>query len=349
MDAASNYLPMRFARSLLKLAKQRNFNIQQIILNAQLDVDPFNAAAPEHISAIQYSRLYQQVLNLLQDDSFGMPQGKGVSPGAFRMMCYAIINCENLNSAIKRLCEFFEVFYDSYLHVSLTVEGGKATLSYPKYKAPIDARWQAGEAYGLALWHRFFTWLVAMPIEVSAVRLVSEQAHEKQQFKQLFGVAAEFSCEQNGFDFHASQLELPIAQTEESLKDFLRTAPYHMMVSPLQAEPDSLVAQVRRIMGYDLARGFPGFEEVADKLNMSAPTLRRQLRKKGYSYQQLKDQAREDSAIAYLSRPELSVNAISTLMGFTDTSAFHRSFKKWTGLTPGQYRAKHLGIDANLA
>ena len=36
----------------------------------------------------------------------------------------------------------------------------------------------------------------------------------------------------------------------------------------------------------------------------------------------------------------LSENAVAALMGFTDPSAFHRSFKKWTGMTPGDYRLK---------
>jgi len=103
--------------------------------------------------------------------------------------------------------------------------------------------------------------------------------------------------------------------------------------------------QVRRIMGYDLSHGFPSFEEVASALNVSPPTLRRHLRKEGVSYQGLKDRCRKDTAIAYLSRPELSVSAIAALMGFTDPSAFHRSFKKWTGLTPGRYRINEFDID----
>ena len=89
------------------------------------------------------------------------------------------------------------------------------------------------------------------------------------------------------------------------------------MVEPQQADNSELVSKVKRVMGYDLSAGFPAFETVADSLNMSPPTLRRHLRKEGVSYQSLKDQLRRDAAIAYLSRPELSVSAVSALMGFT--------------------------------
>jgi AraC-like DNA-binding protein len=72
---------------------------------------------------------------------------------------------------------------------------------------------------------------------------------------------------------------------------------------------------------------------------MSAPTLRRRLKREGTTFQQLKDEARCDAAKLCLARPELSINEVASELGFTDPSAFHRSFKKWTGLTPGQYRS----------
>ena len=40
----------------------------------------------------------------------------------------------------------------------------------------------------------------------------------------------------------------------------------------------------------------------------------------------------------WLNQPELKINAVSALLGFDEPSAFHRSFKKWTGMTPGEYR-----------
>ncbi len=344
-DTSSAYVPSRFAKSLLKLAQQRHFDIKQILLNAGLDFNPLDITCPDHISAIHYSRLYQEILTLLQDDSFGMPPGKGMSAGAFRMMCYSIIHCDTLAKAIKRLVEFIEVFYDQQMHLELSISGDVATISYPFYEETVMAKGQAGEAYGLALWHRFFAWLIGLPIELQDVRLVSTAPHNPDSYQRLFGVPVKFSAKVNGIDFHSRFLELPISQNESSLRDFLRTAPYQMMVEPQEAETSELVSNVRRVMGYDLSQGFPSFEAVAEALNMSPPTLRRHLRKEGVSYQGLKDQCRKDAAIAYLSRPELSVSAVAALMGFTDPSAFHRSFKKWTGFTPGQYRAEQFSIE----
>ena len=73
---------------------------------------------------------------------------------------------------------------------------------------------------------------------------------------------------------------------------------------------------------------------------MSAPTLRRRLKREGTTFQQLKDTCRCEAAKDYLGRSDLSINAVARQMGFTDPSAFHRSFKKWTGKTPGDYRAE---------
>ena len=53
----------------------------------------------------------------------------------------------------------------------------------------------------------------------------------------------------------------------------------------------------------------------------------------------MKDEARCEAAKLCLDRPDLSINEVALQMGFTDPSAFHRSFKKWTGQTPGQFRA----------
>ena len=344
-DTSSAYVPSRFAKSLLKLAQQRNFDTKQLLINAGLDFNPLDAASPEHMSAIHYSQLYQEILTLLQDDSFGMPAGKGMSAGAFRMMCYSIIHSPTLHKAIKRLVEFIEVFYDKPMHLALSLEGDTARVSYPFYKESYMAKGHTGEAYGLALWHRFFGWLIGLPIELQYVGLTSKEPHNPCAYTQMFGVDVEFGVEKNGFSFHRRFLELPIAQNENSLRDFLRTAPYQMMVEPQDAETSTLVSNVRRVMGYDLSQGFPCFEAVAEALNVSPPTLRRHLRKEGVSYQGLKDQCRKDAAIAYLSRPELSVSAVAALMGFTDPSAFHRSFKKWTGSTPGQYRRETSLID----
>lgn len=346
-NTTSTYMPTRFARSLLKLAEQQKFDIPSLLHNAGLEFNPLDASAPEQISAIQYSRLYQQVLTLLQDYSFGMQAGKGITAGAFKMMCYSIINCDTLSKAINRLIEFIEVFYEEPLHLSLSKKADFVTISYPHYSASQAAKSNAGEAYGLALWHRFFSWLIASPIDIKEVRLLSDEPESAKAYSKLFNAPVHFSCDKNGFDFNIRYLELPLMQNEKSLRDFLRTAPYQMMVEPQQAESSELIARVRRAMGYDLGAGFPTFEEIAHSLSMSAPTLRRHLRREGVSYQGLKDNCRKEAAIAYLGRPELSVNAVAALMGFTDPSAFHRSFKKWTGQTPGQYRSDVLSANKN--
>jgi AraC-like DNA-binding protein len=46
----------------------------------------------------------------------------------------------------------------------------------------------------------------------------------------------------------------------------------------------------------------------------------------------------EDSAGFMLRDPKRSIQETAVALGFSNVGAFHRAFKRWTGMTPAQYR-----------
>jgi AraC-like DNA-binding protein len=80
--------------------------------------------------------------------------------------------------------------------------------------------------------------------------------------------------------------------------------------------------------------------DVATKLHISPRTLMRRLDAEGTKFQKVRDELAKEQVIHYLTEPSLSVESIGHLMGFSDTSSFRRSFKRWFGETPAQYMAR---------
>jgi AraC-like DNA-binding protein len=76
---------------------------------------------------------------------------------------------------------------------------------------------------------------------------------------------------------------------------------------------------------------------VAGELGLSARTLRRRLEAEGTSFQRLLDETRFALAEAYLARGPVSTPELAFMLGFSEASAFHRAFRRWTGTTPGAY------------
>jgi AraC-like DNA-binding protein len=81
---------------------------------------------------------------------------------------------------------------------------------------------------------------------------------------------------------------------------------------------------------------------VAGQLGLTARTLQDRLKDEGTSYTEVLESARRDLAHRYLREEQLSVPDVATLLGYSEASAFHRAFKRWTGLTPRQYRSRQL-------
>jgi AraC-like DNA-binding protein len=107
------------------------------------------------------------------------------------------------------------------------------------------------------------------------------------------------------------------------------------------------VGQAERLRQYFLARpplgAAPGMSRVARDLGMSVRSLRRRLTEEGVSYKGILEESLAMTATRMLGDTRRTIQEIAHAMGFSDPTAFHRAFKRWTGTTPAQYREKRAG------
>lgn len=86
---------------------------------------------------------------------------------------------------------------------------------------------------------------------------------------------------------------------------------------------------------------YPSLEAVAKKLYMTSRTLKRRLQTHGISFRKLLDEARHRDSIRLLEDPSLSLEEIASRLGYSASANFSRAFYKWSGNTPGAFRAHH--------
>jgi AraC-like DNA-binding protein len=70
---------------------------------------------------------------------------------------------------------------------------------------------------------------------------------------------------------------------------------------------------------------------IANQLELTTRTLHRKLGEKGISFRSLLTNVRKELVKRYIDDPGYSVTEISFLLGYADTSAFSRAFKRWYG------------------
>jgi len=101
---------------------------------------------------------------------------------------------------------------------------------------------------------------------------------------------------------------------------------------------DELIVSVGAAASRRLLRARPTLTAVARDLGMSARSLQRCLEARGTSFREIADGALRDRAEALLRATDHPLTEVGFLLGFSEQSAFTRSFKRWTGMSPGAWR-----------
>jgi AraC-like DNA-binding protein len=104
---------------------------------------------------------------------------------------------------------------------------------------------------------------------------------------------------------------------------------------------NDIVQKIKAVISEHLQSGDMTLSKVASTLGMSERNLQRKLKEQQCNYQKLVDDTRKMMALKLISNSQRDFAEITYLLGFSDQSTFQRNFKKWTGVTPGTYRASH--------
>jgi AraC-like DNA-binding protein len=179
-------------------------------------------------------------------------------------------------------------------------------------------------------------WLVGRRIPLLEARFRCAEPPAAHEYRLMFCDHMSFDQAESYVDLAPAFLDLPVIQTTKSVKPFLRDAPGSFIVK--YRNPGSLAARVRKMLRAMPMAGWPAADQMAERLHVAEATMRRRLKQEGYTYQSIKDDLRRDIAIGELQDTDRTIADIATSVGFAEPSAFHRAFRKWTGMRPTDYR-----------
>src|SRR5271156_4368694 len=321
-----------FVAAALQIVRARDLNADELLANVGLSSSLLQMPQAR-VSAKHYGALWRSIALALDDEFFGQ-DSRRMKAGSFAMLCHSVLGCKTLGQALERSLRFYALILDD-ISGALLRDAKEAKIVLHERVPGAGQRVFAHELL-LMLLYGVYCWLVGRRIPILRSEFSYAEPVHSAEYRLMYCADLSFDKPNTVIAFEASYLDLPVVQNERSVKEFLRTAPESILLK--YKNGSSLAARVRRRLRQFAPGEAPDFESLANELNLTAATMRRRLHEEGASYQSIKDQLRRDLAIGYLSHSSRSVMDIALELGFSERSAFHRAFRKWTGASPGEFR-----------
>jgi AraC-like DNA-binding protein len=160
-----------------------------------------------------------------------------------------------------------------------------------------------------------------------------------EEMTRVFGPRLTFAAAIDGLVFDPRTLDLPLAGADAFLHDVL----VHQLDAVIAARdpvPAPFRIRIENAISPRLPQGGVSIGVVAKELGMSVRTLSRRLAEEKTSFSKVLAGVRTDLALTYIEDPLLPMSRIAWLLGYKDASAFIVAFRRWTGMSPSEARAR---------
>jgi AraC-like DNA-binding protein len=312
----------------------RGKDVGRILTEAGVAAETVDDPA-ERLEARAQIKVLELAAEELDDPLFGFHLARGFDLRELGLVYYVMASSEQLTDALRDVERYSRIVNEGVrLHCNLTA-GATVTLEY----VGIDRRFD---------WHHIEFWLVTLVRifrQVTDSRLAPRRLrvrHLRPQppadFKSFFGTDVEFGSDVDEIALSASVASLPIARRDTCLNGLLRRYAEEALESP-RAKLASTRSEVERALAELLPHGKATLVEVGRRLGASSRTLSRRLRAEGATFANILDEFRAVLAQRYVKERELPVSEIAWLLGYQEVSSLTHAFKRWTGVTPRQFRA----------
>jgi AraC-like DNA-binding protein len=296
--------------------------------------DPVEVRVPLPV----YRELLTRAIALTGDPALGLRCGLYASESAFDLLAPLVAHVPTLRHAIQETRQFQALAFDgAYVHLTERAGVARVRCEFPRSHDATDRSLAEFLTAGCMRMLRgfgctredFYAARFEHGCPVGYQHVYAEAFERKERFSQPF----------TGLEFSASLLDRPHLHANPTLQSLVH-AQAEQRLGRL-ARPTDLIDRLRLYLRSQLA-AVPDMAVAARELGVSSRTLRRRLAEARQSYRALTQELQGERACTMLRNPDFTVQGVANALGFANTAAFHRAFRRWTGLTACEYRHERM-------
>ncbi|MDC0663686.1 AraC family transcriptional regulator ligand-binding domain-containing protein [Marinobacter sp. SS21] len=295
------------------------------------------AVSGHRLSVLEYGGFVRRVMAECGDLFLGFLEAP-IPRRAFGVFAIGGVGCRSLQSLTDYGNLFFGLFTDQFRWELQRSAGTVTLLLRFDERAPISYRFIYQSM--LLIWLRLISWFIGEELKPKAVHFSFPELPRDSHLQYLFGDNLVFSAPVNQIVFDAPSVDVPFTATEDQVRLMLRDN-HNMMLVRNTSEP--FTAQTRRLLVLNREEGWLAQSAIAGRLGLSENLYWRKLKKEGTTYSDILNSLKRDFALRLLADPALGIEQVAYRLHFAELSAFDKAFRKWTGLTPSDYRQQLFG------
>jgi AraC-like DNA-binding protein len=320
-----------------RLLEMHGLDAVAIAEDAGLDL-AVTPAPGERIEVDKIDAILRVAIPLIGDPAFGLRAAHCWHPSELGVLGYAWLSSSTLRTGLQRAVRYSRLVGERGLtQIENTSRGVKVRFWANRGNPAVVPVAAVFVDIVMALLLDLCRMNAGAALRPVAATLRRKKPHPADAHQRFFGCKVEFEAEENTFVLSVDDADRPLPSANRQL-----AAVFDKMLAEELARLDKsdVVSRCRAAVLEQLSSGEGTAEDTAKQLHMSARTLQRKLAAANTTYLQLVDDTRKDLALRYIEDPRRSVTDITFSLGFSQPSAFTRAFKRWTGLSPSDYRTK---------
>lgn len=323
-----------FVRNATAGARQAGYDVDTLLREAGIRPQLLHNDRGR-VPAEAFIKLLRSLMRLMDDECLGLldqPQRLG----SFALIARSALHEESLLQAMHAYVQGANLISRGLVH-ELSDNGEHLSYSLRRREGTqIHSDYMVESAAMTA--HRFFCWLGRVRIPIRRAELDYPPPAWAGEYRHLFyGAPVRFNAEHTRLLLLPPDRDAPLRRTLAELNAYIAAAPSDIF-TPLSARLTS--QQARRVILDALEREqrMPSSRDCALALQMAPQSFWRRLNREGTDYRTLRSEVRRDLALNLLRVSDLPIEAIAARSGYSESSAFIRAFREWTGMTPLAYR-----------
>lgn len=307
------------------------------LLQQELDAAGIAYPRPRTRTPRQFTSYYLEVVQLLEAQVASGDDHPPMSRTEVELMCRCALSGATLAHAVQLCVTYCDMLHPRAGQLALETHGDTASFTLNSLRGINTTAASLVDITGLFAFHQLFQWLVGVDFPLQQVGIGPIEREDVLPFLKLFRAPVLAGGDRYALTFKSAVLRLPVVRGSYEFASFFEVFPCGVFELSSSALPEQVLALLHAWVRQ--GDGMPSQQALARSLGISLSSFRRRLAEAGANFRQLREQCLLRSAEELLGGTDLAINEVAARLGFSDTPAFRRAFRQWTGAAPGAWRA----------